>query len=285
MFGDPGWVHVHLAIDVDPANGSAGLAVAVGATDDAILATVDAAAGSLRIERRRGGATELADEAAVAVSGPVTLELIAYDDEVVARCGDAEVRTQRRDQREGSVALVASPGARVSRLAVEPVEAYGIDAVTSRWRTFEAHVAAHRDGAPLELTATRPFDLAAWLAAAWDDIAAAMAPDADPRTRGTVFRAALETLGIAAIENPRDPTLTRLVVDGASAALLFEGPEPLPFSRDVSATLASAAPRGRSHTLTGHSMTPSCSTRAAGHRSDAAAGPLSGRPAPQRRHD
>ena len=111
---------------------------------------------------------------------------------------------QRRDQREGRESQSsADAGVRVSRLAVEPVEAYAIDAVTSRWRTFEAHVAAHRDGAALELAATARAGRLARVP--WDDIAAAMAPDADPRTRGTVFRTALETLGIAAVENPRDP--------------------------------------------------------------------------------
>jgi hypothetical protein len=64
-----------------------------------------------------------------------------------------------------------------------------------------------------------------------------MAPNADPRTRGTVFRTALETLGIAAVETPRDPVLTRLLAGTASVAILLEGPEPLPFSADVTATL------------------------------------------------
>jgi hypothetical protein len=236
VLGDPAWVHVQLAADLDPAGGSAGLAVAVGATGDAILALVDAAAGRLRLERRRGGVHETVTEADLAdLSGLVTLELIAYDDEVVARVGDAEVRARRGAQRDGRVALVGSAGARVSRLAVEPVEAYAIDVMTSRWRTFDAHIAAHRDGAALEIVATGA-ELAAWLAAEWDAIAAAIAPDADPRARGTVFRRALETLGIPAVESPREPALTRLLADGASAALLVEGPEPLPFSADVSAT-------------------------------------------------
>ncbi len=236
VLGDQAWVHVHLAADLDLGGGSAGLAVAVAGTDDAIVALVDAATGRLRLERRRGGTTEAVDDTALAATGPVTLELIAYDDEVVARCGDAEVSAQRRDQREGRVAVVGGAGVRVARLSVEPVEAYAIDALTSRWRSFDAHVAAYRDAAPLAIGASGA-EFAAWLAAEWDRIAAAMAPDADPRTRGTVFRTALETLGIAAVENPRDPVLTRLHAGTTSVALLLEGPEPLPFSRDVKATL------------------------------------------------
>ncbi len=234
LLGDPSWVHVHVVAEIDPMGAAAGLAAAVGGTGDAIVALVDSA--GLRLERRRGGATEAAGSAAVTVAGPVTLELIAYDDAVVARCGDAELRAERRDQREGRVAVVGGTGVRVSRLAVEPVQAYVIDVMTSRWRTFDTHVAAYRDSAPLELGATGA-ELAAWLASEWDAIAAAMAPDADPRTRGTVFRSAIETLGIAAAESPRDPVLTRLVAGGASVALLLEGPEPLPFSVDVTAAL------------------------------------------------
>ena len=263
ILGDPAWVHVRLAADFDPAGGGAGLAVAVaGRRRDRGRRRRGSRPPAPRAAARRDD--ELVGEAVVAVTAPVTVELIAYDDEVVARCGDAEVRTPRRDQREGRVALVGTAGVRVSRLAVEPVEAFAIDAVTSRWRTFEAHVAAHRDGAPLELAATGP-ELAAWLSAAWDAIAAAMAPDADPRTRGTVFRTALETLGIAAVENPRDPVLTRLVAGTASVAVLLEGPEPLPFSTDVTRR-SSAVRRSRSRIPTSRSTTSSCSTRVAAVR-------------------
>jgi hypothetical protein len=239
VFGDTTWMHVHLSADVDPAGGVTGLAVAVGGTSDneAVVVVVDAQASVLRLERRRAGTHEVVDEVDLpAVAGQMTLELIAYDDEVVGRTGDVEVRAPRRDAREGRIALVSSPGGRITRLSVQPIEAYAIDVTTSRWRTFEDHVAAHRDGAPIAIAATTT-ELAGWLAAEWDRITSAMAPEADPRLRGTVFRTALETLGIAAIESPRDPSLTRLLVDGASAAVLVEGPEPLPLSDDVSTTL------------------------------------------------
>jgi hypothetical protein len=238
VLGDPTWLHVRLLATLDLAGGgSAGLAVAVHATDDAIVAIVDAAAGRLRLERRRAGAQDVLAEADIPTStAPVTLELIGYDDEVVARLGDVEARAPRGDRREGRVALVGGPAARVTNLYVEPVEAYTIDVLTSRWRTFESHVAAYRDAEPFTIGATGA-ELAAWLTAEWDRIAAAMAPDADPRTRSTVFRTALESLGIAALETPRDPVLTRLLAGGASVAILLEGPEPLPFSADVTATL------------------------------------------------
>jgi hypothetical protein len=240
VLGDDAWMHVHLVAELDLAGGGAGLAVAVGGAGgngDAVVAIVDAAAGRLTLERRRGGTQNVAAEAPVTLATtPVTLELVAYDDEVVARVGDVEVRASRGDQREGRVALLASAGVRVSRLTVEPVEAYAIDAVTSRWRTFEDHIAAYRDAAPLAIGASAA-DLAVWLSSEWQSIGAAMAADADPRVRATAFRGAVEALGIAAVESPTEPTVTCLQAGGATVGVLLEGPEPLPFSRDVIATL------------------------------------------------
>lgn len=239
VFGDDEWIHTHLVAEFELSGGSAGLAVAVGGSGghaDALLAVVDPAAGNLRIERRRAGAQQVVAEAALTVAGPVRLELIGYDDEIVARVGQVEARAPRGDQREGRVALVATGDVRVNQLSVEPIEAYVLDVTTSRWRTFDEHIAAHRDRAPLALDGPASA-LSTWLAAAWDDIASAMTPDADPRKRDTVFRAAQETLGIPAVEDPTDPSMTRLLVGSVGAALLLEGPEPLPFSRDVSVTL------------------------------------------------
>jgi hypothetical protein len=237
VLGDAAWLHGRLLATLDLGSGAAGLAVAVHATDDAIVAVADVGVSRLRLERRRPGTQDVLAEAVIpAVTAPVMLELIGYDDEVVARLGDAEVRAPRGDRREGRVAVVGSAGTRLTGLSVEPVEAYAIDVLASRWRTFEAHVAAYRDAAPLAIAATGA-ELAAWLGTDWDRIATAMAPDADPRARGTVFRTALEKLGIAAVETPRDPVLTRLLAGSASVAILLEGPEPLPFSTDVKATL------------------------------------------------
>jgi hypothetical protein len=119
---------------------------------------------------------------------------------------------------------------------VEPVTAYAFDVATSQWRTFEDHIAAYADRRPLALPVTAT-ELSGWLSSTWDDIAAAMTPAADPQRRATVFRAAQETLGIPTVEEPTQPTATRLQVDGASAMILLESPEPLPLSHDVTITI------------------------------------------------
>ena len=73
-------------------------------------------------------------------------------------------------------------------------------------------------------------------------------------------------------EPARAPVLTRLRAGAASVALLLEGPEPLPFSRDVKAP-SSAGRSGRSRTRTSRSTTSSCSTPVAARRSRPAAPP------------
>jgi hypothetical protein len=242
LLGDASWMHLQMRADVDPAGGAAGLAIAVTG-GDALLAVIDAAANELRLERRLGGVHHILDRAELpAVTGPLELVVVGYDDAVVARVGQVELRASRGDQREGRAAFIGSAGARFARFAVEPIEAYAIDLTTSRWRNFDEQVAAYSDGAPLAIGATRA-EASAWLSAQWDAVAAVMTPDADPRTRVGVFRAALETLGIPAIEEPADSLLTLLHAEGAAIGLLLEGPEPMPFARDVKIRLQRRRPR------------------------------------------
>ena len=119
----PAWVHVHLAPTSTPRRQRRpGRRRRGRPRTTRSWPSVDAATSRLRLERRSGGAHELAAEAVIpAVAGPVTLELIAYDDEVVARVGDAEVRdaapaTSARDGSRSSRARAhASPGCPSSR--------------------------------------------------------------------------------------------------------------------------------------------------------------------------
>jgi hypothetical protein len=225
-------MHLQMRSDVAPGGGSAGLAIAITG-GDALLAVVDAGTNELRLERRLAGVHHVIEQAGLpAITGPVQLDLIGYDDMMLARVGQTELRMPRDHQREGRVALVGSAGARFTRFAVEPVEAYAIDLTTSRWHSFDEHVAAYRDGAALTIGTTRA-EASTWLGAQWDAIAAVMASDADPRARAGVFRGALEALGIPAIENPAAPLLTPLRSESAGIGLLLEGPEPMAVARDV----------------------------------------------------
>lgn len=237
VFGQPSWLHTRIEADFVTSGADVGLAVAVGGPGghgDALVAVVGSS--RLRLERRRAGVHQLLAEADIGVADTVRLELVGYDDEIVATVGQIEVRAPRLDQREGRVAVVAGGGARVTRLVVEPVTAYAFDVATSQWRTFEDHIAAYADRRPLALPVTAT-ELSGWLSSTWDDIAAVMTPAADPQRRATVFRAAQETLGIPTVEEPTQPTATRLQVDGASAMILLESPEPLPLSHDVTITM------------------------------------------------
>ncbi len=232
VLGENAWMHLHMRADVDPAGGAAGLAIAISG-DDALVALIDDVDGELRLERRLAGVHEVLARAALPPrAGPVQLDVIGFDDAVLARVGQVELRAERGEQRGGRVALLGTAGARFSSFAVEPVEALAIDFVASRWHGFAEHVAAHRDNAPLMVESQRS-QVSAWLTAQWDALNAVMTPDADPRSRGTLFRQALETIGIARIEDPTEPSVTVLRSEGASLAFLIEGPEAIAFSRDV----------------------------------------------------
>ena len=232
LLGDALWLHMEIRVDVDPAAGAAGLALAVNG-GDAWVAIVDAGTNRLRLEHRQAGVHHVVEEAELpVVAGPVQLDLVGYDDAVLARVGQVEVRASRGGTREGRVALVGSAGARFTRFAVEPIEAYAINLSTSRWRSFDAHVEAHRDAAPMTIGASRA-GVSAWLSGQWDAIHAVMTPDADPRTRAGVFRTAIETLGIPAMEDPSAPLLTVLRAEGVGVGLLVEGPEAMPVAHDV----------------------------------------------------
>ena len=62
VFGDAGWLHLQIGVDVDPAGGTAGAAIAV-AGEDGLVALIDAASGELRLERRAAGVDHPLDRA------------------------------------------------------------------------------------------------------------------------------------------------------------------------------------------------------------------------------
>jgi hypothetical protein len=236
LLGEDEWMHLQLRADIDPAGGAAGMAIAVGG-DDALVAVIDDGAAELRLERRLAGVHQVLQRAALPPrTGPVQLIVVGFDDAVLARVGQVELRAERGEQRGGHAAMFGTDGARFTKFAVEAVEAYAIDLVTSRWHGFAEHVAEHRDNSPLTVESSRA-EVSAWIAAQWDAVSAVMTNDADPRSRGKLFRQALEAFGIARIEEPTEPLITVLRSESASLALLIEGPEAIAFSHDVKVRL------------------------------------------------
>lgn len=102
VLGETDWDHLTIHAEVDPAGGAAGVAVAVSGlprVDRALVALVDAASGHLQLQARRGGTTqELASTPLPAgATAPYALEVMAFDDRVRARIGEASVEAVRGD--------------------------------------------------------------------------------------------------------------------------------------------------------------------------------------------
>jgi hypothetical protein len=105
--GDSSWDHLQLHTRLDPRPGSAGIAVGINAAgsqvQQAIVATVEAAAGAFALvlrSRSGGNVTELA-RATVAVSGPILLDITVFDDVVRAGVGDTVIAAPPRSNPRG----------------------------------------------------------------------------------------------------------------------------------------------------------------------------------------
>jgi hypothetical protein len=236
LLGEPEWDHVAIHVEVDPAGGAAGVAVAVGGlprVDRALLALVDAGAGRLRLLARHGGTTEELAAAPLPAesAAPYALDVSVFDDHVRARVGETRVEAARADLRDGRVAVVLDGPGRCSALHVDGLDAYLLQLTTSRYAGFDEHIGSW-DG----LVPALPGDGAAvpaLRAATAAEVTAAMAPDADPQLRQRLFDRWIAELAVP-LSRAVDGLRLGVVAAGDGAQLLLlESPEPLPFSRDV----------------------------------------------------
>jgi hypothetical protein len=252
VFGDATWDHVQVLVDVDPSSGEAGVATGVSGLPnitEAILAVVSN--GRLRLlELRRAVVTELASAALPSGAvGPLALRVVAYDDFVRAEVGDVRIEAPRTDIRAGHLALVALDGGAFSSLVVDSIDAYRFDVQTSRFETFEQHIATF-GGELLAWTPTPGVatdSVAGLLASTGPTIATAMAPRSDREARQRVFDQWVAALAVPIGKGAHAPQrlLVTRIGNGATAdALLIESPEPLPFSTDVTIKVAHWVPGG-----------------------------------------
>ena len=188
----------------------------------------------------------LAGPVAVPVStGAVPLDVVLYDDRVRATIGSVTIEGALGTIRDGRLALVARGGGRFSRLLVEGLDAWRFHAQTSGYDDFPAHVQSFTGvlgaigpgelGTPVSTVA----DLAAGTA---PDIAAAMTSRSDAEPRQRLFETWTTSLGLPLREHPAGLSLTRWEEGAVTTLILLESDEPLPFSQDVTLTLAKPAP-------------------------------------------
>ncbi|MBL8701479.1 MAG: hypothetical protein JNK67_24080 [Alphaproteobacteria bacterium] len=246
---DEPWEHVQLRAQVRPGTGAAGLAVAVRASGASVtgawvaLLSRDGEATTLRLIEIDGGAAHeraVAPLPAAAAEG-ARLELLAYDDAVVATVGEAQVAAPRGARRVGQSALVVRGDGRVASLDVDPIDGYRLVFRSSRYDDFPAQIAGA--GGVVETRAADAFappsaSVGALLARTRGDIAAAMRPDAPAEARERIFETWTSERALLFRQAPEALSLARLVEGGATAMFALEGPEPLAFSRDVALTIA-----------------------------------------------
>ena len=246
VFGENTWDHVQVLVDVDPGAGRAGVAFGVAGLPNvtqAMLALVGQ--GSLRILELRGSAvTELAATALPAgAAGPFALRAVAYDDKVVAEAAGVSVEAPRRAVRAGRLALVARNGGVFSSLVVDSLDAYRFEVQTSRFETFEAHVDSFdgRLGVWAPPTGVATETVASLLTATASAFPEVMAARSDREARQRVFDRWVAGLAVPLAKGAHAPerlTVTRIGSGAGTDALLLEGPEPLPFSEDVTLVMS-----------------------------------------------
>jgi hypothetical protein len=240
LLGDAGWMHLRVQSRIDSGTAAAGIAVGVSG-NDAIVAMVTAQGADrlLSIERHHNNTVVQAPVATLSAStGEITLTVTAFGDRIRAECGAAVVEIDRGAVREGFVAMVSDGGAEFRSLNVDPLDMFAFDFATSRFKTFNEHIASYSGPVPpfdpAELGAAPSTTLPNWLAAHQAEVIVAMRPDADPQRRQALFSDLIASQLIPLQERVDRLTITPIVdASSATIALLVESPEPLPLSRDV----------------------------------------------------
>lgn len=251
LFGASDWNHVSFTVNIASAD-VAGVAIALpgaSAPSEGLFALIETSAGGRRIAlySRSAGIemTELAQAALPPVdpAGPPTaLMVMAFDDRIRATVGDVSVEAARGERREGRAALVATGAATFSNLNVAGLELYAFPFATSRWRSFADHVTSWPGTidvvGPDALGSGTTTDTATGLwAATQADISAAMAPTASAAYRDAVFGRWVHDLGLPLKDEVSRLEVSAFQITGQTSCLLFESPEAIDFTAEVTATL------------------------------------------------
>jgi len=165
-----------------------------------------------------------------------------YDDRIQVTVGEQSIDAERDEQREGRVAMVAFGPAQFRNLRIAGVAIYAFPFRTSRYRSFHEHLLSW----PGRVDTAVPDALGAGTTTAgtgglWAstqaDVVAAMRPDAPAASRDGVFGRWLKELGLGLKADVATLEVTRYLLNGKTAAILLESPEPIDFSMEVTPVL------------------------------------------------
>ncbi|HEX3525973.1 MAG TPA: hypothetical protein VH988_02810, partial [Thermoanaerobaculia bacterium] len=245
--GEAGWDHLQVQTRIDLRGARfAGIAIGVGVAAAGVVRGIvaavvaDGSGGQLILRSLLYPNTDVViGRAALTVSGPVTLTVIAFDDKVRATVGDVTVEAQR-PVREGQVALVAAGPAAFAGFRVDALDMFTFDFKTSRYLSFAEHIGSY-DG-HLGVLASgafggSPATIAGVLAAHGGEIAPLMSAAADPQERQKLFAKIVGTLGIGLRKAPISLALARLIDASGTYGFLLESCEPIALTREVTVQL------------------------------------------------
>jgi hypothetical protein len=250
QFGDPddAWMHVQMRAQVRPGDGAAGLAVALQSSGAAItagwVALVEATGNTATLRLIEiDGASAIERASAPIAPGPAEslLQVLAYDDAVVASVGDARVSAARGRARTGVVALVVRGDGAIASLSVAALDGYRLAFTTSRYDDFPAHIGSANatiDARSADAFGAPPTPVAALLVRTRDAIAAAMRPEAPAEARERLIETWAGERALLFQQAPNRLSIVRTVDAGGTPLFVFEGPEALAFSRDVKIVLS-----------------------------------------------
>jgi hypothetical protein len=250
LFGDADWLHVTVTLGFAVVSGQRagiGFGLPASGVGAGIFAIVDrtGAADRLLLLRRgaAGGFSELSARELPDAAGPRVLVVNAYDDRVRAQIGEVAVEADRGESREGRLSLFAGPGCRFSDIDVRGLTLFECGATPGRYMSFVDHLGSW-DGSLPRLhpddmgAATTTTTVAALLAATRSEIAAVMAPTAEPVAREALFTRWSTGLGLALRARAEATRLAAFDEAGAAALLVIESDEPLDFTEEIKLTLA-----------------------------------------------
>jgi hypothetical protein len=262
LFGDTDWNHLTLQVEIQ-FDQSAGVAVGLpqSSSQEGLFAALERSGAAVHLviqSRSAGGSFVELDRKPVAnAPGPETalaLTIDAFDDRLRATVLDTVVEVDRNTVRDGRFALFGEGAAMFASLRVRGLDIFRFPFSTSRYVSFAEHIGSFAGN----LAVARPNDLGpgstvTTVADLWTatrtEITAAMLPNADATTRQDLFDRWVSGLGLPIRQDVQAVALTQFMQMAQPDLILFESPEPLDFTKDVTLELARVQSQAQARVL------------------------------------